>query len=482
MLVASENMIGWMLKELGISALLAILAGSQPVAAKQRPDQLAIWRRPDHQGRACASCHSPSGIELAAYNFSDADILRRAQTHLSFVDSMKIVGMIHDQRDRYHLTKLLDPITDRPMQPGGLLLEGKTPLERDERFGQELEKWLPAMFSGRIGSEANAFKARDQICAINLNDLPIGVPVNRISEDGFRGAEHATIADWIPDAPLSEELPLDIQDAYVNDPGSQTFGKLQAALKELGPRQTTLGQKLSWAKRWSLLIFANQLQERALGHGAPPIIREGNPMWEIGEFGRLARNRQIPDLQLPTDIAAKKLIGPYPAEQFKNLRLGWYWLGWCADPGLQHIARLAQTQRADYFSHYLLEDGPYPMHLAWMTTRKILSESFDPSAWNSRVRQHLDLNCAGLFNANGVAKVDAEPPTQRARREKFLRNSFRMMLYLQICELKRTHIVYLRLALLQQLDRMTTLFHERSDLELIARAKRIVATCTDASD
>ena len=51
---------------------------------------LALWRKPDKLGHACASCHSADGIELAVYNYDLATIRRRATPHLGAEDAAKL--------------------------------------------------------------------------------------------------------------------------------------------------------------------------------------------------------------------------------------------------------------------------------------------------------------------------------------------------------------------------------------------------------
>src|SRR5579871_1569443 len=113
----------------------------KPEAAKDYREGLAIWRKPgktpDHA--ACASCHGPDGLEIAAYNFDDANIRRRAAIHISPEDADKVVAMIHAEREMLGLKILLDPMKDRPFQPGGEVLPGATPEERDNALGVELE-------------------------------------------------------------------------------------------------------------------------------------------------------------------------------------------------------------------------------------------------------------------------------------------------------------------------------------------------------
>src|SRR5579862_4406794 len=73
---------------------------------------LQIWRKPgatsDHG--ACANCHGPDGIELASYNFDDADIVRRASVHLDYEDTQAVVRFIHAVRERYGIRNLYDPM------------------------------------------------------------------------------------------------------------------------------------------------------------------------------------------------------------------------------------------------------------------------------------------------------------------------------------------------------------------------------------
>src|SRR5476651_2625096 len=76
---------------------------------------LKLWRKPGaiQGGAACASCHSPDGIEIAAYDFDDQDLVRRAEPHLGKEDAGLLVEYFHALRDKLHLFPLRDPIRDR---------------------------------------------------------------------------------------------------------------------------------------------------------------------------------------------------------------------------------------------------------------------------------------------------------------------------------------------------------------------------------
>src|SRR2546423_6355107 len=131
-------------RTLGLAAALtifsagAIVAYSQggPVAENERAYQegLEMWRRADLGNNSCSFCHSFEGTELAVYNFDDETLRRRAEPHFGKAEAPKLVEFIHAVRKRYGLTRLHDPMKDRPLQPGGQPLPGDTPQTRDLAF------------------------------------------------------------------------------------------------------------------------------------------------------------------------------------------------------------------------------------------------------------------------------------------------------------------------------------------------------------
>lgn len=161
-------------------------------------DGLVVWRKPDANGNACANCHSPDGIELARFNFSDEDIRRRDAVHVQPPESEKIVAMIRTLRDKYGFNgKLLDPINDRPFQPGGQPIAGANSRERDYNTAlQTFAVKLPTLFGPRIDSIAKAISARDELIAFDTRNERIGVPFPRLSEDIARGTQYGLMNDW----------------------------------------------------------------------------------------------------------------------------------------------------------------------------------------------------------------------------------------------------------------------------------------------
>jgi len=469
-------------RPLGLLFVLApwivVATGSNHV--KIAPHVAAAWRKYDAKGRACVSCHSPDGLEIAAYAFSDEDIFRRATAHVTADEARQIVEMIHGVRKQYHISKLLDPMTDLPMQPGGAVLVGNSPMDRDAAFAATLPNLVPLMFGSRIGTLAAAKAARDQVLSVNLDRLKIGIPLDRLSEDVFHGNEHASIADWIPDVPLSSELPTDIQDAYLASPSKRTYDALDHALAEIAPRQPSLSHYLSVNKRRSLLYLQHNMRMKLLNKSEPVRFEGFNPMWNIGDFGRQFAEVSVSKMGLPEDIAAKKVAGPDSKEQLKQLRLSWMWLGWCMDPGLQKTSPFTETMRADYFSRLMWSDGPYPMHLAFMLTRKIATESFVPNAWGAGPPQHLDLDYSAFTSDKGLGGPSPIDPKHKKLFDTFTANSFRMNLIFQIDELRRSNVVFLRYALVQQIRRIKSIFKDPQDIALCDQALALIAKGQDS--
>ena len=98
------------------------------------------------------------------------------------------------------------------------MLPGATAPERDRAFGQELQEMGLKLMGAPINSAAEAHAAWDELNAINLRTLKVGIPMNRYTEDIFNNPtgmtpgcadnhqcdDHGTIADWIPDVPVLE--------------------------------------------------------------------------------------------------------------------------------------------------------------------------------------------------------------------------------------------------------------------------------------
>ena len=162
---------------------------------------LIAWRTPDNAERSCSSCHSPDGIELAAYGFAKDDLVRRAARHLTEERQTQVVKWILQNRGKIH-GEAVNPMMGRPLQPGGRVLPGFTPKDRDLAFQTSLGSAAPKLEGPRIRSLKAAKEIRDEVLDLDLKSLSVGIEMNRLSEDGFHGKDHATLAHWIPDVPV----------------------------------------------------------------------------------------------------------------------------------------------------------------------------------------------------------------------------------------------------------------------------------------
>lgn len=195
---------------------------------------LVAWRKGDARGAACASCHSPDAIDLALIGYPDSTILRRAGQHLAIEDARKVVDFVHAQRRRFAITRPCAP-SWRPFQPGGEPLPGNTVEQQEMSFAAHLASLKLTVAVGRVDGLADAIKARDELLAIDLRKLRIGIPLPRWTEDMFNGPEHRSIVDWIPENP---RIPNDarwyaLQDAYLADPSDANLFKLIDAYAQL---------------------------------------------------------------------------------------------------------------------------------------------------------------------------------------------------------------------------------------------------------
>ena len=340
---------------------------------------LIAWRRPDANGQRCVSCHSPDGIELSSFGFSRADLLRRAARHLPTSEGEAIAELLARR------PAIAKPLENRPLQPGGTVLPGETPADRDLAFLRSLPAIVPTLAAGRVDSEAAALKARDELLRVDLTKLRVGIRFNRLSEDGFHGPEHRSIADWLPDVPVAGVSDA-AMDRYLADPSDENLRLLDEGVRPRAQTASTPGEILAVAKYRALLILQHRLRTGRL----TPLTLPGrldlnqNPFWDVADFAHLySEQSEIRSLGFPPEIAAAKQGGPTYQAQLRDLRLPWFWLGWTLDPALQTSGLSGETQRADYFVRSLWKDGPYPAHLAFMIAKKQVEQGFNPRLWNN---------------------------------------------------------------------------------------------------
>lgn len=419
---------------------------------------LALWRKPGaiQNGAACATCHSPDGIDIAAYSFSDADIERRARPHLSASDGRALVQYIHELRQVRHLTKLRDPNQDRPLQPGGIVLPGATPEARDYRFGQELEQKLPLLTHGHITTIEDARRAEAQLLHLDVTNLPCGIPLNRLSEDVAHGNEHSSIAQWLPEEPPTIAA-TDLrkwyaaEDRYLANPSTQQLHELLLLHTQLVNRNVMVGfDALSVAKFRALLVFQDRIRRRSEQTPAalsPDVAAYGNfnPIWDVGEVSRQLVDRTPDALGMGADERGKKLAGPALADQLHALRVSWFWAGWLSDQGMFRTAMGDKTRLGLWLSESLSKDGPYPIHSVFANARRQAVVSNIVSAWGETPERRRRIwDFAGLRSFMFYVRDMPQEAAYRNLYIRFTANCFIMNLLLLEADIMRTHVVWLK--------------------------------------
>ncbi len=413
------------------------------VACWLRVQDLAPWRAPDSRGNACASCHSPDGIELAVYGFDSENLLRRAAKHFDVNGQSAILAYLLDLRTRTHAVRR-DPMRDRPMQPGGSTLPGTSAEARDAAFALSLRSVLPLTLGKRVSSYASARAVGAELLSVDLRKLPVGIEMNRLSEDGFHGKEHASLAHWIPDnpIPLSESL-RKAEDAYLRHPSRSTLAVVdRAAVASFSPR--TQLDALSLAKFRTLLIEQHQLRiEVGLATSEPldshTPARSGseyptrNPFWEIGDIARFNSSADPQSLGLPIDVAAAKTPGTSVALQMQSMRLPWYWLGWVADPSLTHSGAHRETKRGDWFVESLMLQN-YTAHAVFMLGRKLHEQSIDATR-----TEPWEMQFSFLLYGKPLIELEPKEPQAKAAFRALAGNVFRSVIYTVREDVKRSH-------------------------------------------
>lgn len=423
---------------------------------------LVAWRKPgaiNHQA-SCSSCHGPDGFELAMYDFDDATIRRRAKPHLSGTDIDDVVMLIHGVREKYGLTRLLDPMVDRPFQPGGAVLEGKTPEERDTAFGEEIAVRLPSLATGRIESLEAAKKAAAEVMAVNPWTLKVGIPFNRISEDSFHGTDHASIASWIADEPRnpneeSKQAWFALQDEYLANPSDENFWKLYQGYDTLTKQAGIQNMNdLSTSKQKALYIFQHLARTKRLQpepdrgpiyFGDLKTALVPNPIWDVGNLARDFMPGDADSLGFSDDLKLKKTSGPSVAQQLQDMRVSWMYLGWMFDQGLYRTSFDKRVRRGEWLQTSIWQDGPYAIHNVFASTRHQLVISWSPNVWSGDPgRRHYTWDYAQLMLGNRHIKQRPPEGKQREIYDKLTANCFRMSLYLLIEDLEKNHVIWLR--------------------------------------
>ena len=418
---------------------------------------LEAWRKPDviFEGAACANCHSPDGFDLAYFDFSRDDIIRRAAPHLDSEEDMRaIADMIEYVRDYYGIAAPKDPRTFRPFQPGGGVLPGQDRFARDKALGEYFKARGFRFANTPVLSLEEARTQRDEWKQLDVRDIPIGIELPLWSLDGFHGEQQMSLNDWLPSLPrLPKAETLNqwyaLQDAYIANPSDENFYNYYNAIDKdrifLTRKENNLqlteqpftgsGNWLSSSK-FKSVQFASHLFRQEYIDGAQTretrpitgfaltaenkIHKPGavsNPMWTVGDFFRVKDGDS--EIQMPTQAPFPEGLAdtylPYNQEAEKA-KVEWFMLGWLFDPALTKTCCGNPAKTGEYFHDALsrskeigalvteLGRAPntsFPLHNTYIFTKKTIDKNYAPYAINQIERYGCDLddcNQADSFN------------------------------------------------------------------------------------
>ena len=422
---------------------------------------LQSWRRQDLSGLACAHCHAPDAMDLAMFAISDADILRRASFHVGPEDAQSILSLVQRMR-ALHVPAPRDRFAHRPFQPGGEVLPGATHVDRDAAFAQHLAKKLPTLSGERITTESEALAAKAEVLAYDLRNEPLGIPFPRWSEDGFHGAEHGTLHDWLPDISPIPANETDaaalflLHDAYIGNPTPEALWAIQSHNDLYGVPSTFAGSPAPGTnaallgRRKHASMLAGQHLLRMEHAGVPIAVPVGRPVVMRPNFNQFnfpfdigSRLNQSTMRPTRSDFPAPIIAGlnggrgdsdtAFREMLTRELMLSWWMVGWVLEPGLQSIPNWHE-----YFPQSLVghrdSAKPYMMHRAFITTAMALHRTYTAVPEASGMRRHPSLlrfreSGANPIYTNSAAGLWASPAHEAAFR-RFAANATRMELLL----------------------------------------------------
>lgn len=374
---------------------------------------LEAWRRSDRSGMACAHCHAADAMDLALFDFPLADIRRRASFHVEPPDVEQIVALVRHMRAVHRITPK-DRVTTRPLQPGGRVLPGATPQQRDHAFALHLVGKLPTLNGPRIARVEDALRARDELLAYDLRREPLGVALPRWSEDGFHGSGRGTMNDWLPEVP---PIPVDaaaaarlfaLHDAYIVSPTPQNLWAIQAhldtaarpgAFAGFAPPGAAAG-RFGHLKQASLLVGQHLLRMEHAGVpiatpiGRPVVVApDYRPVNAVFGVGSVANQNQPVMAEFAAPIVSALTDGrnasatAFRAMFTQEVLVPWWVLGFVLEPGQQSVANWGE-----YFPQSLVghrgSRAPLLTHHAFVTTTMQLHRTYTPvlgrDGWRTR--------------------------------------------------------------------------------------------------
>ncbi len=393
--------------------ILTLLAAYNLQTTRDLPPE---WFVRDTQGRNCASCHTPTGFELR--NLVPGSMIRRSKRHLP-------------DEVAEHLTKgfkVNQPFEGvfPPFQENGWQADD------DNNFLENVteDAWV---LGDKIDSIAAALAYQKKTLSVPLFQVPVGFRLNPLSRDKFHSPKDASIADWMPDVPVTEGVPVRLET-------EQDFAEHDRTIASRAANSPI--ELLAQHKYRSLLAYDYYIR---FGRQGKHWLPEGNPMWKVGDFGRIYADADFQSLGMSPQLIAENSGGPTPAEQMKDLRLSWFWLGWMFDPSLMHSGPSPDTKRADYFVLTLLQDAKLPAHALFMLTRKLAEQK--PG------RIPFEFQYSFLLTSENIANYEPKGEKDRKLFRQYAAQSFRLNLWLLLNDIKTTGKTIRKVPQIDQIDR-----------------------------
>ncbi len=490
---------------------------------KALTEGLATWRFKGTDG-ACVACHSPDGYDLAKVGYSDADIERRALSHVDAEQTKTLVAYVHALRQKYEMTKLLHPAKLRPEQPAFEAFPEKTPGlevtdpkaqdERDEAFMLALTDDLGLLWAtGKVDSLEKAKQAREELLAVDLLSQKIGIPFDHLSEDGWHGEPHRSIFEWypaMPTAPLpgKEEAWYALEDAYLADPSDDKLWAYFDAIDSLtgcdydlsnGGDPAFYQHACEWMrlKFKSLQVFQHMLRRGTTAYpdvlsdqpagttaaGALDLVIARSPIWEAGDVVRVAplmRPEQtacfsqdnLPCTLLPPKI--DETVHSIPTYEEARIKQGevfqqsWFVMSWLRDPALVHQSHNFATFIGDYLESVLLPH--YDIHHAFVVARMAASKSaatgwMDAGGFRAGTGKIASVRTFSFKQLRNNLSPPPEGDPRRATHERMFANFARMWIYLVEDDLKVSGEVFDRPEVLRAVRFMRTWIAELEGAE-----------------
>jgi hypothetical protein len=494
---------------------------------QQLADGLAVWRYPGIGG-ACAGCHSPDGYELARVGYSDADIHRRAIDHVSAEQADTLVTYVHALRQAHEMTWLLHPAKFRPLQPAHLPFAETTPglevtdpaaqVERDEAFLVHLRDDLGLVWAtDTIDSLAKAHAAYDELLALDLTELQIGVPFDHLSEDGFHGDEHLSVFEWFPSMASAPSMSMEsqwfaLQDAYLVDPSAENLWAYYDEIESMTDCIDDLsamgdpdyyGRACEWMRlKWrSLQVFQHMLRHNTTAYpdmlvdqGADATIPEHlelviarNPIWEAGDYVRIQPLQRPPQTAcfsqdaLPCTLlppAVDETVHSNPSyeeariKQSEVFQQSWFVMSWLRDPALVYESHNFATLVGDYLESVLM--AHYDVHHAFVVAKTAVEKSaavdwFEVPDYRQGTGKIASVR---TFSFKQLRNNFSQPPDNDPRRadyDRMLANFARMWIFLVEEDLELTGEIYDREEVLYAVRYMRSCARRRTAMRIRAR-------------